>query len=216
MITNSNGDSWDCSRCPECGRDNYICMGDLNDCTSSLGQEPACICWNCEHKFWRPGWNDDLMALECSGHWDPEKSEEENLKEVGAETGEPSMDCDKEEDEFLESSYDAAMTWRGFLLERLKFSNHGIDTWNLKRVEREKIVNNYIFCAGRGADPLEKVIVKKFNKQPDLDCRILTHERNKKGGFKKGQVDWTLYRRHLFGLFQIIFPSDQFDWEMTK
>jgi hypothetical protein len=216
MITDSNGDSYDCCRCPKCGRDNYIAMGDLNDCTSSMGDSPACVCWHCKHKFWRPGWNDDLMHLECMGHWDTEKSEEENLKEVDAEDGEPSLNCDKEEDEFLESQFDDKTTWRGFLLERLKYSNNGIDIWTLPRKERECVINNYIKNAGQDEDLLRDLIAKEFNKREDLDCRTFTAQIKKNGGLKKGKTDWVIYRRKLYELFQIIFPSDQLDWDTTK
>ncbi len=42
-------DSWLSKNCPQCGKRNFVCQGDLNDPT---GYDPQGItCWNCKHSF---------------------------------------------------------------------------------------------------------------------------------------------------------------------
>lgn len=48
-----SAETWSKERCSCCGAINWVCLGDQNDCTSSMGEEPVLLCWLCRQKSWR-------------------------------------------------------------------------------------------------------------------------------------------------------------------
>ena len=76
----NEGESWANDYCVHCNARNWVCMGDLTDCTSNTGEEPVCRCWSCKKPYWRAGRLDDIQALVYSdANYDEEKSPAENL-----------------------------------------------------------------------------------------------------------------------------------------
>jgi hypothetical protein len=75
--------------CPHCNSINWICLGDLSDMTSNLGNGSVCKCWKCEKKFWLVSFHEmsesDYEFL-IDG-WDSSKTKEENLEECEWEQG---------------------------------------------------------------------------------------------------------------------------------
>lgn len=130
--------------CPACNVLNFVCNGDVEDMTSSIGEGPACKCWVCGHKFWRCDLTDGnvLEFMTWQEQWDPGKSNEENLAEADEEEGLPDADFSSlDKERFLDDWMEPGTSWRGFLLERLKFINGGNDFWNEPRKRRLEIVN---------------------------------------------------------------------------
>ena len=76
--------------CPHCESKNWVCLGDQQDVTSTIGDATAIKCWKCGKKFWR----DDFVNFSENEYedmvpgWDPSKSTEENLEEVDFKNGE--------------------------------------------------------------------------------------------------------------------------------
>lgn len=44
---------WNRDYCPACKAVNWFCMGNVDDITSVIGEEPASKCWKCGHVWWR-------------------------------------------------------------------------------------------------------------------------------------------------------------------
>lgn len=70
---------WVKTHCPECKSCNWICEGDLNDCTAP--DTEAIECWKCGHKWWRdPDTAQDM-------HGDDEDTSMEEYLDSYAEKG---------------------------------------------------------------------------------------------------------------------------------
>ena len=66
-------DSWSRESCPRCSASNWFCYGDLEDCTSVIGEEEAHQCHKCAFRWWIEGMGDieKEHAFETSG-WNGE------------------------------------------------------------------------------------------------------------------------------------------------
>lgn len=78
-------DSWVTEICPNCKSKNWICMGNVNDMTSCMGEEVSYICWHCKKQSWREEIqnfidNNDKIELEMFMEYDFKLSNEENLE----------------------------------------------------------------------------------------------------------------------------------------
>lgn len=60
-ILMSDEEVWIKTHCPKCNNCNWLCDGDMSDCTTSTDE--AIECWNCGHKWWR----DSDYAEDCYG-----------------------------------------------------------------------------------------------------------------------------------------------------
>lgn len=46
----SYGSTWQQFFCGKCKKLNWKCLGNIEDCTSTIGEEEGFVCWNCEAK----------------------------------------------------------------------------------------------------------------------------------------------------------------------
>lgn len=76
------------AECPKCNKINYIYLGNQEDMTSSVGESPVCMCWNCENKFL---WTDIDQFDDDDKYymfgWDSKLTKEENLEQMDYEPG---------------------------------------------------------------------------------------------------------------------------------
>lgn len=182
--------------CPRCHATNVVACGDVEDLTSSMGEAPACVCWNCGHKFWRidPNNKDEIDILESEDQWDAAKSIEENLAEADAEEGDPSeFPGSSGYERFLESPCPLAegQTWRGFVLQQLYFLNHSKPFWSEPRRRRIELVEQYL----REPNIFRKKMAQAFH-AAGIYCRKLSFEKPKKnGGAREAGFDWVNFYR---------------------
>lgn len=198
-------DSYDIHTCPSCGVKNFVCNGNLEDMTSTLGEDPACICWNCDLKFWRGDPNDEGFR-DGIYDYDPDKTTEENLKEVGAELGSPNQDYNSREFEIFldEESLVAGKTWRGYFLAELAKLNDGKSIWDERRVKRMEIVAEYVRDPRQ---PDSRQIADAFNKERNGDhfwgliCQTYRQDEKTSRNVVDG-VDWQSYDRRFKALIE--------------
>lgn len=200
----SDDDTYTRHHCPKCSVLNVVACGDPQDVTSTLGEEPACKCWYCDHKFWRFDMTDSGV-LEGFYDYDPDKSLDENLKECGYEDGEPDEGGNAEYERFLDSpcSERKGSTWRGYIVAILTANTKGdkdhppLGVFAVDRPGR-------IAAMKRMLTPKDKKwrqpMAEAFCKADGMDIRGFTNEKNAKGGYKRGPIEWDSFYRKLEGL----------------
>lgn len=217
----ADDDTYTRHHCPECGVLNVVACGDPNDCTSTLGDNPACECWYCKHKFWRFDMTDQGV-LDCCEEFDPKKSLEENLKEAYAEEGEPDEGGNADFERFLDSpcSERKGSTWRGHIVEILGAHVKSADKNNpplgIMAVDRAgRIAAMKKMFANKDAR-FRQPMAEAFCKSDGLDIRGFTNEKNDKGGYKRGPIEWDSFDRKLRALVCYIMRIEHAEMENSK
>lgn len=58
-------ETWSRETCPHCWHCNWFCLGNLNDQTSSTGEEVVASCWQCRRRWYRvPADDSNLDVVE--------------------------------------------------------------------------------------------------------------------------------------------------------
>lgn len=217
----SDDDTYTRHHCPKCSVLNVVACGDPQDVTSTLGEDPACKCWYCGHKFWRFDMTDQGVT---DGYydWDPKKSLDENLKDAPAEDGEPDEDGNVDYERFLDSPCPErkGSTWRGWIVAILsanvKTKREDPPPLGIHGVDRPKRIAAMKRMLASKDKKWRQPMAEAFCKAEGMDVRGFSNEKNDKGGYKRGPIEWDSFDRKLKGLICYIMRIEYGELEGEK